>query len=201
LAISIALKEVRYKTESLDGREERQLVQRAQSGDSEAFGILYDCLVDRIYRYVYFRVTDQSTAEDLTSTIFLKAWEKLGRYKMGATPFRAWLFTIAHNVVIDHYRTHKTTVALDQVGSLTSDEAQPQEQVQHRFEARALRQGLLKLTGLQQQVLTLKFLEGMQTEEIARQMGKPAGAIRALQMRGLQALTRIMEEEQPPDRS
>ena len=75
MAISIALKEAteaRYKTESLDGRAERQLVQRAQSGNSEAFGILYDGLVDRIYRYVYFRVTDQSTAEDLTSTIFLR---------------------------------------------------------------------------------------------------------------------------------
>ena len=196
MMVDTATIDIRNKVDSLDSGMERELVERAQMGDSEAFGVLYDGLVDRVYRYVYFRVTDQSTAEDLTSTVFLKAWEKLDRYKSGATPFRGWLFTIAHNVVIDFYRTHKATVSIDQIDPPVSDEPEPHEIVQHRFEAESVQYAMQRLTLSQQQVLTLKFIAGMETEEIARHLGKPAGAIRALQMRGLQALTRILQEEQ-----
>jgi len=94
--------------------QERQLVSEAKAGDSKAFGILYDAYVERIYRFVFFRVADEQTAEDITAQVFLRAWEKLGRYRIGNSPFLAWLYTIARNAVIDHYRTRKTVVSLEE---------------------------------------------------------------------------------------
>lgn len=175
--------------------EERQLVKRAKSGNADAFASLYDGYIERIYRYIYFRVADEQTAEDLTSHVFAKAWENLGRYKPSGAPFVAWLYTIARNAVIDHYRTRKETIALDEAIALASDGPAPDEQIELHFETEALRDALRTLTEDQQQVLVLKFIAGMTTDEIAGQLGKRAGAVRALQMRALQALARLMKEE------
>lgn len=173
----------------------RQLVKRAQEGDSEAFGLLYEGYMERIYRYVYFRVTDELTAEDLTAQVFCKAWENLHRYKPTGAPFGAWLYTIARNAVIDHYRTRKETVSLEDVTYLTSEGPAPDEQTELKFEVETLSEALQVLTDEQQQVLLLKFIGGLSTDEIADQLGKRPGAVRALQMRGLQALARILGEE------
>jgi RNA polymerase sigma-70 factor (ECF subfamily) len=175
--------------------DERRLVLRAKSGDPNAFATLYDGYVERIYRFIYFRVADEQTAEDLTSQVFAKAWENLGRYKPGGAPFIAWLYTIARNAVIDHYRTQKETVALDEIVSLSADVPAPDEEVELQFETESLRSAMRNLTEEQQQVLVLKFIAGMTTDEVADQLGKRAGAVRALQMRALQALARIMEKE------
>ncbi len=176
--------------------DEAKLVKLAKAGDQAAFAGLYDGYFERIYRYVYFRVADEQTAEDLTSQVFLKAWENIGRYKPSGAPLLAWLYTIARNAVIDHYRTRKETVALDEVIGLASQASAPDEQAELHIEADYLREALTTLTEDQQQVLVLKFISGMTTEEIARQLGKRAGAVRALQMRALQALSKTMEEEE-----
>jgi RNA polymerase sigma-70 factor (ECF subfamily) len=176
---------------------EADLIDRACAGDSEAFGRLYEKSVDRVYRYIYFRVTDDATAEDLTSAVFLKAWESLPRYKAGKSPFIAWLYTIAHNAVIDHYRTRKQTSALDEIASLPSSELPPDEQFDRLFGAQSLRQSLQKLTGPQRDVVTMRLIDGMGTEQVARRLRKSPGAIRALQMRALQALAKILKEEEP----
>lgn len=173
-----------------------QLVQQAQAGDAEAFGCLYDMYLDRIYRYIFFRVTDEQLAEDLTAQVFCKAWEHLDRYKPGGAPFVAWLYTIARNSVIDFYRTRKDTVAIEEATSLAGDGPQPYEQVELKFETDSLRTALEAVTDEQRQVLVLKFISGMTTEEISQHLGKRPGAIRALQMRGLQALSRLMEEKE-----
>jgi RNA polymerase sigma-70 factor (TIGR02952 family) len=173
----------------------RDLVKLAQSGDTDAFGMLYDGYMEKIYRYIFFRVTDEQTAEDLTSQVFCKAWENLNRYKSTGAPFGAWLYTIARNAVIDHYRTRKETVSLEEVTSLASDGPAPEDQTELKFELETLNEALQVLTDEQQQVLVLKFIAGMSTDEIADQLGKRAGAIRALQMRGLQALSRVLGEE------
>ena len=175
---------------------ERQLVLQAQDGNSEAFGQLYDAYMERIYRFVYFRVEDQQTAEDITSQVFLKAWSNLDRFQFSRTPYLAWLYTIAHNAVIDHYRTRKVTTALDDVQLSQPDHS---ELVEHEIdltvEMKSVKTALQALTDDQQKVLTLKFIEGMSNNEIARHLGKREGAIRALQMRGLQALAKQLEEK------
>jgi len=175
---------------------ERQLVLQAQAGNSEAFGQLYDAYMERIYRFVYFRVEDQQTAEDITSQVFLKAWSNLDRFQFSRTPYLAWLYTIAHNAVIDHYRTRKVTTALDDVQLSQPDHSEVVENdIDLTTEMRSVKSALQTLTDDQQKVLTLKFIEGMSNNEIARQLGKREGAIRALQMRGLQALAKQLEEK------
>jgi len=175
---------------------ERQLVLQAQDGNSEAFGQLYDAYMERIYRFVYFRVEDQQTAEDITSQVFLKAWSNLDRFSFSRTPYLAWLYTIAHNAVIDHYRTRKVTAALDDVQLSQQDHAEVVEnEIDLSAEMKSIKESLQMLTDDQQKVLTLKFIEGLSNSEIARHLGKREGAIRALQMRGLQALAKQLEEK------
>jgi RNA polymerase sigma-70 factor (ECF subfamily) len=175
--------------------DETALVRQAKSGNAEAFGQLYDAYVERVYRYIYFRVTDDQTTEDLTSQVFLKAWEHLDRYKPGGSPFIAWLYTIARNAVIDFYRTRKQTVPLEEVGALALDEEALDDRMDRQFDVLALRTGMQQLTEEQQQVLTLKFIAKLSTQEVAHMMGKREGAVRALQMRALQTLAKYMEKD------
>jgi RNA polymerase sigma-70 factor (ECF subfamily) len=185
---------MRWKSAPLDSDLQRNLLERAKTGDSEAFAQLYDDCIERIYRYIFFRVTDEQTAEDLTSQVFFKAWENLDRCKSTGAPFIAWLYTIARNAVIDYYRTRKHTVALEAAASLASDELRPDERTELNFEAESLREALQELTADQQRVVVLKFIAGMSTDEIAQHLGKRPGAVRALQMRALQALSGILQE-------
>ena len=176
--------------------DERQLVLQAQNGDAEAFGRIYDGYVERIYRFVFFRVDDQQTAEDITSQVFLKAWSNLDRFEFTRTPYIAWLYTIAHNTVIDHYRTRKVTTALEDVQLSQPDDAEAVEnQIDLTVEMKTIKTAMQSLTGDQHQVLHLRFIEGMSNTEIAQQLGKREGAIRALQMRGLQSLAKQLAEK------
>lgn len=166
------------------------------AGDSSAFAHLYDSYVDALYRFAYFRVGDQFTAEDLTSQVFLKAWEKLDSYEMRGLPFGAWLFRIARNLIADHFRVSRDTASLDADDAIhvaSTDDVHGE--VSQKLDTESLLAKLHGLTEDQQQVLILKFVEGLATDEIAEVMGKNAGAVRALQMRGLQALAAVIETE------
>ena len=181
------------KASSRPVEDESRLVRLSQAGDQDAFAHLYDVYMERIYRYIYFRVADQHAAEDITSDVFLKAWEKLDLYQAGSSPFIAWLYRIAHNAVIDHYRTSKLSIALTDAPPVEiSHDDRIDEKLDLQFETRQLQQALQELTEEQQEVLVLKFIRGLSTAEIAARLGKQPGAVRALQMRALQALARAM---------
>ena len=94
---------------------EQKLIRRAQKGDSEAFGVLYTLYLDPIYRYVYYRVDRAATAEDLTGEVFVRAWEALPSFKVQASPFKSWLYQIAHNLVIDHHRKQSPITIDDEI--------------------------------------------------------------------------------------
>ena len=169
-------------------------VKAAAKGDEQAFAGLYDTYLDSVYRFIYLRVEDQQTAEDITSNVFLRAWEKLGNYQFRGVPFRAWLFRIARNAVIDHYRTRKENAPLEVVLNSRDDNLLPvSQQVGLRIEAEQVMVSMQHLTEDQRNVLTLKLVHGLNTHEVAKALGKRQGAVRALQMRGLQALAKIME--------
>lgn len=171
--------------------DERRLVDRAQSGDGEAFAQLYEAYLDRVYRFIFFRVTDAQIAEDLTSEVFLKAWQNLSRYHPHG-PFLAWLYAIARNTVIDSYRTKKPTVSLEEAAPIVAQDDKLDDQMQFQFEMQAVQAAMQHLTQEQQEVITLKFIAEYDTTQIAEHMGKSEGAVRALQMRALQALARVI---------
>ncbi|HLF73204.1 MAG TPA: sigma-70 family RNA polymerase sigma factor [Anaerolineales bacterium] len=168
---------------------------QAKSGDREAFARLYDAYVERVYRFIYFRISEDEATEDLVSQVFLKAWENLGRYRAGSSPFIAWLYTIARNLVIDYYRAKKDVLPLEEAAALPSDMQSPDEEAQLHFDLQAMRDALQFLTGDQQQVLILKFIAGLPNESIARIMNKREGTIRGLQMRALQILSKYLQEK------
>ena len=172
------------------------MVRQAKSGDPEAFTRLYDGYVERVYRYIYFRVSEDTTTEDLVSQVFLKAWQNLDHYKTGPAPFIAWLYTIARNIVIDHYRSKKELVPLERAAALPADAPGPDEEAQLRFDLEAMRDALQSLSGDQKQVLILKYIAGLPNEAIARIMNKQEGTIRGLQMRGLQVLAKHMHQKE-----
>jgi RNA polymerase sigma-70 factor (ECF subfamily) len=176
--------------------EEAGLIDEAKSGDPEAFAKLYDAYVERVSRYVYFRVSEELDMEDLVSQVFLKAWENLDRYKIGSSPFIAWLYTIARNLVIDHYRTKKDSLPLEEAIALPSDMEMPDEEAQTHFDLQAMRDALQFLTSDQQQALILKYIAGLPNDSIAKIMNKQEGTVRGLQMRALQTLSKYMREKE-----
>lgn len=176
--------------------EEARLVDLAKAGDSQAFARLYDAYVERVSRYIYFRISDENDMEDLVSQVFLKAWEKLDYYKAGGSPFIAWLYTIARNLVIDHHRMKKNVLPLDEALALPSDMEMPDEQVQLHFDLEAMRDALQCLSADQQQALILKYIAGLPNDSIAKIMNKQEGTVRGLQMRGLQTMARHMKQKE-----
>lgn len=171
--------------------DEVTLIHLSQTGDREMFAQLYEAYIERIYRYVYHRVDDDMLAEDITSQIFLKVWEKLSTYRTGQAPFLAWIYRIAHNTVIDYYRTKKAVIFMDDAKSIEPSYVdEVDEKLDLQFQSQQLQEALQELTIQQQKVLILKFTAGLNTSEIARKLGKQEGAVRALQMRGLQGLAK-----------
>ena len=166
------------------------------SRDPNAFGELYDLFVERVYRYLFFRTGSHPEAEDLTEQVFLKAWEAIERYRWQGRPFLAWLYRLAHNTHIDHVRTQKPTTSLnndDRPVELAS--ASAAGELTRALDADLLARALGELTPDQQQVIVMKFLEGLDNEQIAQSMDKREGAIRALQMRALMSLRRVLERQ------
>jgi RNA polymerase sigma-70 factor (ECF subfamily) len=181
--------------------EERLLASRASQGDREAYGALYDRYLDKIYRYIYFKVGHRAEAEDLTSQTFLKAWDAIGDYEWRNHPFGAWLFRIAHNLVVDFHRSRKPSVELDNATpqlewEASRDDIRPERVLAEMLTTDRVRHAIGRLTEEQQQVLVLRFFEGLSTGEVAEIMGKRRGAIRGLQFRALSALREMLYREQ-----
>ena len=177
-------------------QDEGQLIQRAQQGDLAAVSELYNLHVHRIYQYVRYRTGDDQTAEDITAEVFLRAIESLGSYTDQGAPFIAWLYRIAHARIVDLWRSSKRrqTAPLDdpllQDGLVVTDEDIDVDFLQHR----SLRSALQQLTDDQQNVIILKFMQGLDNTEIAHVLGKTEGAIKALQRRALETLARLLDQ-------
>jgi len=197
ITLTIPGTEPSQPAESPDDSNVVELVDRVVAArDARAFGELYDLYVERVYRYLYFRTGSHPEAEDLTEQVFLKAWEAIGRYRWQGRPFLAWLYRLAHNAHIDHVRSQRPTT------SLTNDQ-RPLElasnsasvELGRALDAEVIAGALAQLTVEQQQVIVMKFIEGLDNEQIAQCMDKREGAIRALQMRALMSMRRVLERQ------
>jgi RNA polymerase sigma-70 factor (ECF subfamily) len=169
------------------------LVQQVKLGDREAFGKLYQLYLDKIYRFIYFRVDQQKElAEDIAADVFVKAWSKIETFKKQTKgSFQAWLYMIARNTVIDTYREAKKSVRLEEY--IPDEKANHEEKILFALEIDEAKNAIKKLTQEQQDVLILKFVNDVSNKEIATILGKREDAIRALQYRALKELREILE--------
>ena len=167
----------------------RSLVERAQAGDREALEELYVIHFDRIYSYLHLNVGNRHDAEDLTTQTFLKMLEAIGRFRWQAVPFSAWLFRIAHNLAIDHFRARRRVQSEDEVPEPPGqEESSAEEQAMDSIGQAGMLALIERLSAEQRQVLTLKFLFGFANAEVAGILGKTEGAVKSLQHRALASL-------------
>jgi RNA polymerase sigma-70 factor (ECF subfamily) len=179
----------------VDRAEEQRLLQLAQRGDTDAFAELYRAHVQTIHRYIAHRVSDSHLAEDLTGDVFTRSLQGLGSYRDQGRPFVAWLYRIAHARVVDHYRkTDRRPTESDIENEPIPVDADMDEAMIQQQAAQTLRRAIAELTGDQQQVIVLRFIEGHRTDKVAQLMGKQPNAIKALQHRALRALARRLEK-------
>ena len=170
------------------------LVGKAQEGDGEAFGRLYDAYVDTVYRYIYYRVSSKALAEDLTQETFLRALRRISTFTWQGRDFGAWLVTIARNLVADHFKSSRHRLEVPTGEMLDSDqtEASPEDSVLAYLSNRALLDAVKQLNSQQQECVTLRFLHGLSVAETAQIMGKNDGAIKTLQYRAIRTLARLL---------
>ncbi|MFC6015168.1 ECF subfamily RNA polymerase sigma factor, BldN family [Plantactinospora solaniradicis] len=181
-------------------REVWALVERAQAGEPEAFGLIYDRYVDTVFRFVYFRVGNRQLAEDLTSDTFLRALKRIGSFTWQGRDLGAWLVTIARNLVADHFKSGRYRLEVTTGDVLDADredrgpEGSPEAAVVEHITNVALLTAVKQLNPEQQECIVLRFLQGFSVAETARAMGKNEGAIKALQYRAVRALARLLPD-------
>jgi len=172
----------------LSDKEIEDLVVKSQKGDQDAFAEIYDIYVTSIYRYIFYKVNPREV-EDLTEALFLKAWENIKKYKKRKnTTFKSWIFRIAHNLIVDHYRLRREHSSLDPWISDTKKEADPARLTQDSLNIDRLRKAMLKLKSNYQQILILKFINDFSNTEISKIIKKSEGSVRILQFRALKEL-------------
>jgi RNA polymerase sigma-70 factor (ECF subfamily) len=162
------------ESNTTEAEQEQALVSQAIDGDADAFGVLYLDHLDAIYRYIYYRVADEQLAEDLTEEVFVRAWTALPKYEPQGYRFTSWLYRIARNLVVDHYRL-------------------PEDQLADHQDYESLANAIKQLGDDEQQVIVLRFMEGLSHREVAEVIGKSEGASRVIQHRALEALVGLME--------
>ena len=178
----------------------RELVARGQQGDRDALEELYLIHFDRIYSYLHVSVGNRHDAEDLTTQTFLKMLEKIGSFRWQSAPFSAWLFRIAHNLAMDHFRARRRWQPEEEVPEPPAHEAEPSAELEamRTIGRESMLKMIEKLSPEQQQVLTLKFVFNLPNAEVAAILDKTEGAVKSLQHRALVSLQKQVESPGAP---
>ncbi|MCD6599303.1 MAG: sigma-70 family RNA polymerase sigma factor [Dehalococcoidia bacterium] len=175
---------------------EKDIVSRAIKGDGAAFAQLYEEHLKRIYRYVYLKVGNRTEAEDLTQEVFVKALEAITTYKWRSLPFNSWLFRIAHNLVVDHFRKQGKVekIPLDDDMALPS-KSNPALAAELALEIKDLTKDIEKLSSAQREVILLRFGAELSTAEVASLLAKSTGTVKALQHNAIVALRKMSSSD------
>jgi RNA polymerase sigma-70 factor (ECF subfamily) len=172
------------------------LVDRAKEGEPEAFAQLYDRYVDRVYRFVLYRVSgDTALAEDITSEVFVRALRKIKTFTWQGRDVGAWLLTIGRNLVLDHFKSGRFRLEMPgaDLGEGSAENiVDPEDQALSRVSQQDLYKAIRRLGNEQQEVIYWRFLQGYSVAEAAAAMDKSEGAIKALQYRAVKALYRLV---------
>ncbi len=174
----------------LDSQRDNELVKRAQQGDKMAVGALYDRHHTHIFRFVWSRIGNQQIAEDLTGETFVKMVTKIPSYKISNTPFRAWLYRIARNLITDEFRKHngRFAVPLQEVETMIGKNPNPDTAVETSLTLMKVQEALEALDPAQREVVELRFLAGLSLKEVADVLNYSVAAVKSHQHRGLKAL-------------
>jgi len=189
--------EVQATKKESEAKRVRGLVDRAQQGDRAALEELYLIHFDRIYSYLHVSVGNRHDAEDLTTQTFMKMLEAIGKFRWQSAPFSAWLFRIAHNLAMDHFRANKRWQLEEDVPEPEPDETTSAEAAAFEsIDRKSMLELIEELSHEQQQVLTLKFVFNFANAEAATILGKTEGAIKSLQHRALVSLQKQIEKRE-----
>jgi RNA polymerase sigma-70 factor (ECF subfamily) len=178
---------------------EYDLLDRARTLDKQAIGELYDKYAPKIYAYLYRRVHDAQTAEDLTGDVFVKFVQAVEDGQSWHTSVRAWLYRVAHNRLIDFYRKQPEEPSLPLDERLIADTESPDSAFAEALSYRTLRSAISQLTQGQQEVLALRFGEQLKSKEVAAVLNKSVGAVEVQQHRALVTLRKILNEQRKGD--
>jgi RNA polymerase sigma-70 factor (ECF subfamily) len=172
------------------------LVAAARDGDGDAFAQLYRATVPIVYRNMYGRTGDRAQAEDLVSDAYMRALRSIARFEGGSGDFVAWLLRIARNLFLDHIKSGRVRweIAVEEMPTSAAP-SDPEAEAIAAVQGTELRHALARLTADQQEVVYLRFLQGLPIADVAKIMGRAEGAIKALQFRALKTLERILTAE------
>jgi RNA polymerase sigma-70 factor (ECF subfamily) len=171
-----------------------ELIHGAQDGDQAMVAALYEHFNRGIFRYLYYRVGDRQTAEDLTSEVFVRMLRFISGFRPPSSTFQAWLFQIARNVANDHFRKTGSHPLSELSEALPADSAGLDEAVNHRLTTERLRQAVLLLSESQRDVILLRFISAMPISDVAQALNKSEDAVKGLQRRALMTLRNILTE-------
>jgi RNA polymerase sigma-70 factor (ECF subfamily) len=172
----------------LKGPSDADLIEQAQAGQVDSFGELYQRHVKAIFLFINSRVGSKRDAEDLTETVFLQAFEALDRYEERGAPFSAYLYRIARNLVIDHYRGQEPLEPLEDLDWRHGEDPVAERQVIDQQQVERIKVALAKLPEHYQEVIRLRLLVGMPTKTVAEWMDREPSTVRVIQHRALKAL-------------
>ena len=172
------------------------LVELARTGDSDAFGLLYDHYQSSVYRFLFYRTRSVQLAEDLTSETFFRALRSMNNFRWQGKDFGAWLMTIARNLTTDHFKAGRTRLELTTEDMSAHDDTTegPESTVLAGLTNEILLSALKSLPDEQRDCLIMRFLQGMSIAETAAVLGRSDGAIKQLQLRGVRNLAKLMPE-------
>jgi RNA polymerase sigma-70 factor (ECF subfamily) len=171
-----------------------ELVTRTKRGEVEAFGTLYERYVERIYKYIRVRVTDQNIAEDITENVFLRAFEAIERYQERGHAFSAYLYRVAQNQLVDFYRKKKEEAPIEVADQVIADFPTLDEGLILSDQVQEVQDALTTLPGDYQEVIRLRVVLEMPTSEVAEWLNRSEGAVRVLLHRALNAIRDAVNE-------
>ena len=167
--------------------EDREILKKAQKGDSDAFSMLYKQYLPQIYRFIFLKTGEKELSEDLTSQVFLQAWRNIRKFRIRNNPFSSWLYQIARNLVIDFYRKNKNIYSLDESISVENYD-QTEDNIDKNEQKKILNEAIKELPEIQQTIIILRFVEGLSDNEISKIVKKREGTVRVIQHRAIKSL-------------
>ncbi len=174
----------------------KNTIESAIKGEASAFGLLYDRYQPQIYRFIYLKVSHREEAEDLCHQVFLSAWQNIEGYKFKGFPFSTWLYSIARNKVIDHYRTKKNFIDIETIYIAEEDDKKTNEAIlDFKTNIENVKKAISELPQTEQDVIIMRFTEDMPYKEIASILNKSEVSIRVIQHKAIKRLKELLSNE------